>query len=516
MAKLTAGVAARAYIVVLLVLTFLFGSPVQLGIVMALLAIQLYSIYKLPKADLNLALTLASLILAPVAFEALVGVYAFLLVVPALFLFDEALKGIATTQVLSFRHVGRRASDVLKLLCFCLVLVFGVSVIVWNITLVLTVAVLFGFTGLLVALTFRGVPKVSLVEVKSWSRIVAGDTETKKLGISSQARKLLFVKVSPIDSWVRSDQSDVTLLPEGNIETTMEFTPPLAGPSKIQLTTVFTDSHDLIETGQLLEPLSLHIIPRAKYAQWLANKFLEQTAGGKGMSGIQTSNNMTSKQGLDYHSNRPYQIGDPLKDIDWRHSHMLGELIVKQFSGSQGNIGVIVADLTANDAEDADVLAYNLVMSALTLATQGLPSALAVYNQQEVIAVTQTMDSHEILKKALRLTEKISILRFESKVLEPSELQRVKRSINQLGRSVMEPAQKLSQVLITETEVHQETAKTHPASVALTQVVKSLQGPAVLTVICSPSTDSDALVFELERLKERGYRAVFVGEKHLV
>lgn len=51
---------------------------------------------------------------------------------------------------------------------------------------------------------------------------------------------------------------------------------------------------------------------------------------------------------------------------------MLGELIVKQFSGSQGGVGVIVADLTASDAEEADALAYDLVMSALTLAKEGV------------------------------------------------------------------------------------------------------------------------------------------------
>jgi Uncharacterized conserved protein (some members contain a von Willebrand factor type A (vWA) domain) len=514
MAKLTAGIAARAYLIVLLVLTFLFGSPVQLGVAAALLAIQLYSVYKLPKASLNMVLTVASLVLAPIALEALVGVYAFLLVIPALFLFDEALKSMATDQVLSFHKVGRRASDALKGLCGSLLLVLGVSVIVWNITLALTATVMLGFVGLLVASTLRGVSKASLVETKSWSRIVAGDTETKKCTITNYAKNGLLGTIDVTDSWVGVDQPILRMSPKGNVEVTMWFTPPLAGPSKIQLKTTYVDGRGLIETGQLLEPLSLHIIPRAKYAQWLANKFLEQTAHGEGMTGAQSSNNMISKQGLDYHSNRPYQTGDPLKNIDWRHSYMLDELIVKQFSGSQGNVGVIVADLTASDAEETDVLAYNLVMSTLTLAREGLPSALAAYSQQEVIAVTQTMDSREILKKAIELTEKICIEEYKDKVLQPVELQRVKRSIDQLEKSPKLPAQKIAQVLITETEAHREGAKLHPALIALSQVVKGLQGPAVLTVICSPSVDSDALSFELERLKERGYRTVIVSEKH--
>ena len=507
---LTAGTAARAYLIVLLVLTFLFGSPVQLGIAIALLTIQLYSIYKTPKATLNLGLVLASLIFAPFAFEAFVGVYAFLFVIPAFVLLDKALKSVSVTQVLSFHRVGRRASDVLKFLYGSLAFVLGVSVIVWNATLALTSIVLIGFIGLLVAKTFRDISTVSLSESKSWSRIVARDTETKQFTITNQAQNELLAKIEPVDSWTHIDKPTIRVSPKDSLEATMWFTPPLAGPSKIQLKTVYKDSRGLIETGQLLEPLSLHIIPRAKYAQWLANKFLEQTAQGKGMSGTQTSNNTLSKIGLDYHSNRPYQTGDPLKSIDWRHSYMLGELIVKQFSGSQGNVGVIVADLTAKDAEEADVLAYDLVMSALTLAREGLPSALAVYNQREVIAVTQAIDSREALKKAIELTGKISIEEYKPKVLQVVELQRIKRSIDQLSKSSMEPAQKLSQVLITEEEAHEEAAMMHPASVALSQALKSLQGPAVLTVICPPSADSDALSFELERLKEKGYRTIVV------
>ena len=81
---------------------------------------------------------------------------------------------------------------------------------------------------------------------------------------------------------------------------------------------------------------------------------------------------------------------------------MLGELIVKEFAGAQGQTGIIVADLTAKDLEDADILAYNFVMSALTLATESLPSALAVYNQKEICGYS-TNGSTGNSKKNLRV-----------------------------------------------------------------------------------------------------------------
>ena len=147
------------------------------------------------------------------------------------------------------------------------------------------------------------------------------------------------------------------------------------------------DSRGLVVTGQVLQPVDLHIIPRAKYAKWLANKFLEQTSQGSGTAaGVPRKLSVAGRSGVEFHDTRPYQPGDSWKDLDWKHSCMLNQLIVKEFSEAHGNVGIIVADLTAKDLEDADKLSYNLVMSALTLATEALPAALAIYNSKEILA----------------------------------------------------------------------------------------------------------------------------------
>ena len=87
---------------------------------------------------------------------------------------------------------------------------------------------------------------------------------------------------------------------KGNMEATVRFTPPLAGPSKIQIKAASVDSRGLVETGQILEPIDLHIIPRAKYAPWLANKYLEQTSSGAGLWRVQRSNPIVAKRGVEF------------------------------------------------------------------------------------------------------------------------------------------------------------------------------------------------------------------------
>jgi len=138
MKPLTARMVARVYFIAVLVLATLFSSLFQLGLALGLLGVMLYLFYKPVRAGLNVILTVGLLVFAPLVFEALVGAYAALLLVPALFILDEGLRGLASSQVLSFSKVGRRSSFSLKTLVAGLVLVFGVSVIVWNLTLMFT------------------------------------------------------------------------------------------------------------------------------------------------------------------------------------------------------------------------------------------------------------------------------------------------------------------------------------------------------------------------------------------
>jgi hypothetical protein len=187
---------------------------------------------------------------------------------------------------------------------------------------------------------------------------------------------------------------------------------------------------------------------------------------------------------------------------------MLGELIVKEFGGAQGQSVIIDADLTAKDAEDADKLAHNLVMTALTLATEALPAALAIYNHTEVLAATPPENPRETLKKTLQLTQKITITEPKEKVLEPTQIRRLRRAIGQLTQTNTESAHKLSELLKFEFEANQEAAKAHPAAQALMKAIQSTQAPAVITVASAIGYDSDVLLLTLEHLKEKGYSAV--------
>lgn len=513
MGPLNAGTIAKIYLVIALLLIVLFSQLLQLAIALTLLVIQLYCVYKPLKTSLNLVIVAASLIFAPLAFQALVGeIIAVLIIIPALLLLDSSLKEYALDQSFSFSKAARSATNILKSLGLCFGVILLASLVIFNLTLILTIAVLLIYLSISLLYTYWKVPSNALKESRSWSRTIVGDTDSKTITLKTNAKIPTKIFLQPVDSWVKLKPNIFNLASE--VDISVQFTPPLAGPSKISVQAAIVDSRGLMVTNQLLQPLDLHIIPKAKYAKWLANKFLKETSKGLGTAtGVTKLLGKAGKFGVEFNSTRPYQPGDSWRDFDWKHTYMLDQLIVKEFSEAQGSVGIIVADLTAKNAEDADALAYNLVISALTLATEALPAALAVYNNYEVFAATSPISPRETLKKTLELTEKITIEESKERILQPLEMRRLKRSISQLETTKNEAAQKLKEILEFESEASQQAAKKHPATLALMKSVKLVHAPAVLTIASPISYDSEALLLGLEQLREKGYRTIFL-EKH--
>ncbi|MCW4010275.1 MAG: DUF58 domain-containing protein [Candidatus Bathyarchaeota archaeon] len=514
MKPLTIKTVAKAYLIIVLLLAVLVSPLPQLGIAIVLLAVQVVLVYKPPRARVELVVVIGSLVFMPLALEAFLGeALSVLLMVPALLLLDQSLKDYSSTQRLAFVKTGRSPTAVLKALGAGLLLFFTASILVWNVTLIVTSAVLSGYLSFALAHIFVKIPKKPFEESKTWNRVVAGKTATNAVNVKINTGMPLFAALSSEKSWIHVEPSEFIFSGQDEIQMDLRFTPPLAGPSKLQVQAMTVDPRGLIQTAQILEPLELHIIPRAKYAQWLANKYLQQTSPGTGSSAAMPSakSAITSKAGVEYYSSRQFQPGDRWKDLDWKHSYLFGELIVKEFSGAQGNTALLVADLTAKDAEEADMLAYNFVMAALTLATEAVPTALAAYNYKEVLATTFPINPREALKKTLELTEKIVFAEPSVKVLELPQLRRIKRSIDQLERTNSNASRKLIEILKLEVEANQMAASRHPSGQALAKMVDAVKPPATLTVIAAFNSGDEELTLTIEKLRDKGYNTILVG-----
>ena len=165
----------------------------------------------------------------------------------------------------------------------------------------------------------------------------------------------------------------------------------------------------------------------------------------------------------------------------------------------------MLANLDAEDPEKADMLAYGLIASALTLAREGIPTALALYDHREVLAVTAAESPRQTLVRTLKLAEGIALHQSGERFLGSPDLRWLKRTVTRLDGVNDEPSRKLVDILRAEYEALQQAAGYHPATRALTQAVERTPPPALIVVISVSADDREALAVSLERLKKRGY-----------
>jgi hypothetical protein len=304
-----------------------------------------------------------------------------------------------------------------------------------------------------------------------------------------------------LQTWVRVKQSAFLLKSNKKIEVEVTYTPLLAGPTKIQLQASTLDTRGLIQTQQTLEPIELHVLPRAKYAQWLAKKFLEHS--GAGASATATSPKLKAlklaRKSVEYYGNRPYQPGDRLREIDWKHTYMLGELVVKDFEGAHKQPVIIVANLDTFSAEKADRLAYNIIVSALTSAVEALPSGAVFFNREAVIAATELADSRETVKKSLKYTGLIKVRSQPIRILQPE--------IHKIPAGTQKNSE-IKQILELEAFMNQTITKTYPGSKALNKCVEKTSTPSMIIIASSLTDEEKALLITLNKLRDKGHNII--------
>jgi uncharacterized protein (DUF58 family) len=285
--------------------------------------------------------------------------------------------------------------------------------------------------------------------------------------------------------------------------------PLLAGECSPRLNVAAADTRGFIRLSQTIEPLQLHVIPRARYAEWLANKYLEQSGGGSlTMTALSAKANALPRGRAEYFGSRAYQPGDPMKDIDWKHASKLNQLIVREYAETNDQTAILVVNLTAGDAEEADLLAFKTITAALTLAQQQIPTALAAYNHEGVFLIRGLTDPDDILRQALSLSREIKTARMTNRCLEPTDIARIRRNIALLRQADSEPARRLTEVLSFERRAIEEAAAEHPATLALTEVTELTPAPAMIFLISSLNHDAEAVLVTTEKLSRRSFTTV--------
>jgi hypothetical protein len=359
-------------------------------------------------------------------------------------------------------------------------------------------------------IVFYTIPRLPLGTTMKIKRIVAGTCGNIPVQINSLAPAGFHTYLEAVDDWVKITPQSL-LIGKGETAFNLDFKPPLSGQSEIKLRVSALDPRGILRINQVLTPVKLHIIPRAKYAEWLAQKYLEQTGQGTGISPAAPNQvSIMSRRGIEYLDNRLYQAGDQLRDIDWKHSLKLSQLIVKEYIETGERTAIIAVNLCVTNAEEADKLAFNLITTALTLARERIPTALAAYNHESIILNITTTSPEEILKKTMSLVGEIIIVEPDKRRLETFDITRIRRNISRLKQAESEPARRLLDILNFEYNATEEASRNHPATLALLTATRQVGPPALLLLVSQLNHDTEALLVTAEKLLKRNFSMISV------
>jgi uncharacterized protein (DUF58 family) len=438
--------------------------------------------------------------------------FSLLISLPVLFLVTARLEETAGTLGYRNSRYDRRPTDVCLTLILIAAVLLAVALLIGNLSLILASLAAMAYIVILAVVTWRGLSLRPAEAVPVQQRMVAGSEANLDIQLTVRTRVggRLFIE-SPYE-WLKVNPA-VLPLKGDKLKTKVSLTPSLSGPSTIKLKAYAVDRWGLVQTRFELEPMQLYVIPRARYAAWLVERYMAGTRSGTlplvpSVGIIKPIHGW--RRGVEYYGSQLYQPGDSLKNIDWKHSLQYNELITKEFAEFLGRSAVILVNLVVSDAEEADKLAYKIITTALSLAQENIPAALAAYSHEEVKLTTGVIPPSQLLLISLQVAREMVTLVNPTKYLNPPDVARLRGDIRRLRSVQSHAARALTQLLEVEYHNLSRGSAFHPVTKALSQVFARVDQQSNVVVISHRNHDAEALAINIYRLSQRGNHVIAV------
>jgi len=388
----------------------------------------------------------------------------------------------------------------------------GVSWLLGSVPLLLTSAVAITYFGVLFAVVLRRLPTKPVEESQVRQRMVAGTRNEVEIRLTSQTAIGGVVWLESPYPWLKISPSSLVLR-EKTLVTKMFLTPPLSGSSLIRIAGQATDRWGLIQVRFDLQPVQLHVVPRATYAAWLARKYLAETRPGN----LPLVSNVAAlkplyglRRGVEYYGSHPYEPGDSFKNIDWKHSGTYREIIVKGFAEFHGQPAVVLVNLAVSNAEEADQIAYKINVTALSLAGVGIPAALAAYDHRGVKVTTGLLDPRQLVMRSLQIAMETVTVTNPERYLRPPNVARLRANVERVRSGKSQACRVLAQLLQIEYRNLSSSARRNPATSALQSALAKADRQSNIVVISVRNHDAEALAFDTFSYTRRGHAVISV------
>ena len=497
----------RLYLAIALVIAAVFAPPALSFIPILLIAWHLYLWWR-PLASVIRLLTdyFAFFAVNLLLTERLGPLLALLVSLPILVLVTFSLNETAASLLPRDTRYVRVPTRIGIALPTMAILALAVSLMLGSLPLLLSSLTLLGCFSVIGGLVLRRLPSKPVEETPVDYRMVAGSTSEFEVKLNTRARVggQLFLE-SPYP-WLRITPS-VLQLRGRNLAAKVWLSPTLSGPSLIRLKAYVIDHWGLVQVRFELEPVRLYVIPRARYAAWVAKRYLAETRPGRlplvsNVAALRPLHGL--RRGVEYYGSRLYQVGDSIRYVDWKHSLRHNEIVVKEFAEFQGQSAIVLINLAVSGPDEADDLAYKIIATALTLAQDNIPAALAAYNHEATRSITGTLGPQQLVVQSLEVTTMIVIVPNPVKYLDPPDVSRLRANIERLRHLDSASSSTLAQLLQMEYRNLESNAKLNPATRTLSSALVKADRESNIVVISQRNHDAEALAFGAFDLVSKG------------
>lgn len=330
-------------------------------------------------------------------------------------------------------------------------------------------------------------------------RVVAGTPTHIPITLSGDGLARAIVQVSCKAPWVavepqlQREPSNVTVYLTVIAEQE-------AAPLAVELQIALWDRRMLVCRSLRTTVATVVVIPRARYAEWLARSFLKGDRGVNVVSSIETmvSPGQGSNREL-YQFHRPYQPGDPTRDVDWKRVREDGRLSVREFRTASAHQILLCVNLAAGSLAEADRLALDLVLAAVTLAREGSKVAIIWYSTpDQPVEVTEDVSGPALMRQALTHLAQITRTGGPERLLalpNPTWLERV-------ARSARSPA--VQRLAASEVAFVKQRAAEHPLFQVLEPRLRLQQATGSVVLLSSLRDDAEAVAALRVRAEQHG------------
>jgi hypothetical protein len=508
----------KIYIAVTLIIAAVL-SPLALSVIPVLILVWYLYLLRWPVSSVVVLLTRVYIFFSVVLLYTpqLGPFFPVLISLPVIYVIYTDLENTALTITLkeTLKEHATRPTSIYITILINAAAALGISLLTGTLSLLVSSVVMVLFLGILGIIALRKMPVKPVGTDQIQHRMIAGSKGNLNIIISvnTLTGSLLFLK-SPYD-WLVVEP-DKLLLKGKKLSVNVTISPELSGPSVIKLNAQALDRWGLFRTSFTLEPIQLFVIPRAKYAAWLAEKYLAETARGNLplIANLEDRKQVYGlRRGIEYYSSRLYQAGDSLKNIDWKHSIKFNELISKEFIEYNAQSAVILINLSVGNEKEADILASNIIMTALSLAQDNIPAVLAVYNHEEVKLTTKTLYNRHIVARCLQIAREMVTYINPVKYLNPPDITRLRRNMNRIQSSESKAANVLLELMRIEFKSIGDNAKQNPATRALIEALAKAEKQSNIIIISQRNHDAEALAYNTLAYTTKGNSVISIENR---